>query len=169
MKSLEAEVGAMESLRQALLTDVLELRRERDKALVARSAWGHVQNALGYALSLYCIYRWAAYACLYVCARVCWWVSGWASRCAGLVSRHLVSLHRCSVARVPPTWQELDGAVPALQPPYSTHPPLPLPTACLPASRRWPLGRTPAATLCHARWACCSVPSQAATSRSTCR
>eukprot|EP00887_Chlorella_sp_A99_P004233 scaffold15.g4233.t1 len=57
MKRLEQEVAAMESLRQALLTDVLELKREREKALAARTLLGHCQNALGYVLCLYCVYR----------------------------------------------------------------------------------------------------------------
>lgn len=52
------QVSALESLRQALFTDILELKRERERALVARTLVGHVQNFLGYCLSLYCIYRW---------------------------------------------------------------------------------------------------------------
>lgn len=51
-------MSALESLRQALFTDILELKRERERALVARTLVGHVQNFLGYCLSLYCIYRW---------------------------------------------------------------------------------------------------------------
>lgn len=38
--------------------DVLDLRREHQRALQARTVLGHVQNLLGYILSLYCIYRW---------------------------------------------------------------------------------------------------------------
>jgi hypothetical protein len=53
------QVSALEALRQALFTDILELKRERERALVARTPLGHVQNLLGYILSLYCVYRWA--------------------------------------------------------------------------------------------------------------
>lgn len=55
--SLEAEVAALENLKAALLTDLLELRQERARAIAARTIWGHVTNVLGYALSLYCVYR----------------------------------------------------------------------------------------------------------------
>lgn len=55
--SLSAEADSLESLRAALAADVVELRRERERALVARTAYGHVQNFLGYVLSLYCLYR----------------------------------------------------------------------------------------------------------------
>lgn len=52
-----SQVSALEGLRQALFTDVLELKRERERALRARTLLGHFQNLLGYCLSLYCIYR----------------------------------------------------------------------------------------------------------------
>jgi len=55
--NLETEVSSLEALRDALTTDVVELRRERDRALVARTLFGHVQNLLGYVLSVYCLYR----------------------------------------------------------------------------------------------------------------
>lgn len=51
------QVSALESLRQALFTDILELKRERERALMARTLLGHIQNLLGYGLSLYCVYR----------------------------------------------------------------------------------------------------------------
>lgn len=54
---LESEISALEALQQALFTDVLELKRERERALAARTLYGHVQNFLGYVLSLYCVYR----------------------------------------------------------------------------------------------------------------
>ena len=38
--------------------DVVDLKREHQRALLARTLYGHVQNLLGYILSLYCIYRW---------------------------------------------------------------------------------------------------------------
>lgn len=57
ISSLEVEISSLEALRQALFSDVLELKRERERALVARTLYGHVQNFLGYVLSLYCLYR----------------------------------------------------------------------------------------------------------------
>ncbi|GAB4817352.1 hypothetical protein N2152v2_004398 [Parachlorella kessleri] len=57
IRTLKAEVSALEALRQALFTDILELKRERERALVARTLLGHMQNMLGYILSVYCIYR----------------------------------------------------------------------------------------------------------------
>jgi len=57
ISQLEAEVSSLEALRQALFSDVIELKRERQRALVARTFYGHVQNLLGYILSLYCLYR----------------------------------------------------------------------------------------------------------------
>jgi golgi pH regulator len=57
ISQLEAEVSSLDALRQALFADVIELKRERERALVARTIYGHVQNFLGYVLSLYCLYR----------------------------------------------------------------------------------------------------------------
>jgi hypothetical protein len=57
LSQLEAEISSLEALRQALFADVIELKRERQRALVARTIYGHVQNFLGYVLSLYCLYR----------------------------------------------------------------------------------------------------------------
>ena len=37
--------------------DVVDLKREHQRALLARTLYGHVQNLLGYVLSLYCVYR----------------------------------------------------------------------------------------------------------------
>lgn len=54
---LEIEISALESLRSALAADIVELRREWERALVARTVYGHFQNLLGYILSLYCIFR----------------------------------------------------------------------------------------------------------------
>lgn len=39
--------------------DVVDLKREHQRALRARTLMGHVENLMGYILSLYCIYRWA--------------------------------------------------------------------------------------------------------------
>lgn len=57
LTDLKTEVSALESLKQALSSDLIELRKERQRALIARSLYGHLQNFLGYVLSLYCIYR----------------------------------------------------------------------------------------------------------------
>jgi hypothetical protein len=57
ISQLGAEISSLESLRQALFADVIELKRERERALVARTMYGHIQNFLGYVLSLYCLYR----------------------------------------------------------------------------------------------------------------
>lgn len=54
---LEIEISALESLRSALAGDIVELRREWERALVARTPYGHLQNFLGYILSIYCIFR----------------------------------------------------------------------------------------------------------------
>lgn len=42
--------------------DVVDLKREHQRALRARTLMGHMENLLGYILSLYCIYRCAAEA-----------------------------------------------------------------------------------------------------------
>ena len=36
---------------------MVDLKREHQRALLARTLYGHVQNLLGYVLSLYCVYR----------------------------------------------------------------------------------------------------------------
>ena len=54
---LTTEISSLEALRQALFSDVLELKKERERALVARTLYGHLQNFLGYILSIYCLYR----------------------------------------------------------------------------------------------------------------
>lgn len=57
LRALRAETAAMESLVAAQVHEVAELRRERLRAREARTAWGHARNALGYLLSVYCVYR----------------------------------------------------------------------------------------------------------------
>lgn len=37
---------------------MVDLKREHQRALRARTLMGHVENLMGYMLSLYCIYRW---------------------------------------------------------------------------------------------------------------
>ena len=47
----------LESLAKALHVEVLELRRDRARALASRGLWGHCKNLLGYLLSAYCLFR----------------------------------------------------------------------------------------------------------------
>ncbi len=55
--SLEVEIASLSSLESALVADVSDLKKQRQKAILSRTLRGHVQNLLGYLLSLYCIYR----------------------------------------------------------------------------------------------------------------
>lgn len=51
------QVASLESLERALKVEVVELRKERDRALESRTLLGHAKNFTGYLLSAYCIYR----------------------------------------------------------------------------------------------------------------
>ena len=51
------QVSGLEGLARALAVEALELRRERERALGSRTLAGHARNALGYALSAYCLVR----------------------------------------------------------------------------------------------------------------
>jgi hypothetical protein len=42
---------------QALLVELLELKAQHARASESRTVLGHLKNALGYAMSGYCIYR----------------------------------------------------------------------------------------------------------------
>lgn len=42
---------------QALLVELLELKAHHAKAAESRTLMGHLRNALGYAMSGYCVYR----------------------------------------------------------------------------------------------------------------
>lgn len=53
------QVQALDSLAKALHVEVLELRRERARALSSRGLWGHLKNLLGYLLSIYCLFKYA--------------------------------------------------------------------------------------------------------------
>ncbi|KAK9815635.1 hypothetical protein WJX72_007232 [[Myrmecia] bisecta] len=55
--TVQAEVRALESLSRALFIEVLELRRERERAIQSHTLWGHCKNLLGYCLSAYCLYK----------------------------------------------------------------------------------------------------------------
>ena len=50
-------MASLESLERALKVEVVELRKERDRALESRTLLGHAKNLTGYLLSAYCIYR----------------------------------------------------------------------------------------------------------------
>ena len=50
-------MAGLEGLARALTVEALDLRRDRERALASRTAAGHARNALGYALSLYCLLR----------------------------------------------------------------------------------------------------------------
>ena len=53
---------ALDSLAKALHVEVLELRRERARALASRGLWGHFKNLLGYLLSAYCLFKYAIFS-----------------------------------------------------------------------------------------------------------
>ena len=42
--------------------ELAELRTERARAVESRTVMGHLKNAMGYGMSLYCVYR---YPCIY--------------------------------------------------------------------------------------------------------
>jgi hypothetical protein len=50
-------VSGLESLAKIMCIELLELRRERDRALASHTVMGHLTNLLGYALSVFCIAR----------------------------------------------------------------------------------------------------------------
>ena len=43
--------------RRALQMELVELRTERARAVESRTVMGHLKNAMGYGMSLYCVYR----------------------------------------------------------------------------------------------------------------
>lgn len=57
VKALQAELSTWETLAQALLVELLELKAHHAKAAESRTLIGHLRNALGYAMSGYCVYR----------------------------------------------------------------------------------------------------------------
>ena len=51
------QVAALESLSKALFVEVLELRKEHERAISSRTLWGHCKNLAGYCLSAYCLFK----------------------------------------------------------------------------------------------------------------
>lgn len=54
------QVTSLEALGKALYLEVLELKKERERALESRTLAGHAKNLMGYMLSAYCLYKWVA-------------------------------------------------------------------------------------------------------------
>jgi golgi pH regulator len=54
------QISMLESLSRTLLVEVMELRRERERAAASRTLYGHCENLMGYMLSLYCLFKCAA-------------------------------------------------------------------------------------------------------------
>ena len=50
-------MAGLESLAKIMCIELLELRRERDRAVASRTVAGHATNLLGYCLSVFCIAR----------------------------------------------------------------------------------------------------------------
>lgn len=57
LRALKIEVDALDTLAKTLFVEVMELKKDRQRALISRTLMGHVHNFLGYLMSAYCMYR----------------------------------------------------------------------------------------------------------------
>lgn len=57
IRALESEVKTLDNLACTLFLEVLELKKERKRAILSRTCMGQLRNIIGYLLSAYCIYR----------------------------------------------------------------------------------------------------------------
>lgn len=56
-KALQMEAETLDTLAKTLFVEVLQLKKERKRALMSRTLLGHARNFLGYLMSAYCVYR----------------------------------------------------------------------------------------------------------------